>query len=62
MLKPGDLVLELLPLMAGDCPGRYGLIKEVLVENKWYNVLFVGKEEHIHFNSIRKLETFSGNK
>ena len=70
MLKVGDLVLELLPLMAGDAPERMGLITKVpdWEGSRWYKVLF-DKEELVHYNSLKKVdpndlseEIFSGNK
>jgi len=60
-MKVGDLVQELVPLMAGDVPSRLGIITKVTTggysgnESGWYKVLF-DKEEFVHYNSLRKME------
>ena len=57
-MKVGDLVQELIPLMAGDAPSRLGIITKVpdLLGSCWYKVLFVDREEFVHYNSLRKME------
>lgn len=57
-MKPGDLVAECVPLMAGDVPERIGIILEEPHPSalQWYKVLF-DKPEMIHYNVLRKLET-----
>jgi len=54
-MKVGDLVKECVPLMAGDVPERIGLLVKA-PDNPWYTVLF-DKEEVVHYNSLKKLET-----
>lgn len=58
MLKVGDLVKECVPLMAGDVPERIGLVTKGPGEEgfPWYRVLF-DKEELVHYNSLKKVET-----
>tara|TARA_B100000029_G_C16819540_1_gene683579 strand:+ start:292 stop:465 length:174 start_codon:yes stop_codon:yes gene_type:complete len=57
-MKPGDLVEECIPLMAGDVPGRIGIILEEPQgeDVRWYKVLF-DKPVMMHYNSLKKLET-----
>jgi|TARA_R110000824_G_scaffold317330_1_gene504540 hypothetical protein len=75
MLKPGDLVEEIIPLAAGDAPARMGIlvkqsfplfIKIVTEEEKYrggtVKVLFGDKIELMPYTYVRKVETFSGNK
>jgi hypothetical protein len=57
-MKVGDLVKECVPLMAGDVPERIGLLVKA-PNNPWYTVLF-DKEELVHYNSLKKMETYNG--
>jgi len=68
VLKVGDLVQEVLPLMAGDAPARMGiLIKQsfplfVKTEEEKYKggtvkVLFGNKVELMPYTYIQKVET-----
>jgi len=56
-MKVGDLVKECVPLMAGDVPERIGLL--ITQNPPWYTVLF-DKEELVHSNSLKKVETYNG--
>lgn len=60
-MKLGDLVKECVPLMAGDVPERIGIITKApgYDDSRWYTVLF-DKEELVHYNSLKKLETYNG--
>ena len=53
--KVGDLVQEMLPLMAGDAPERLGIITS-LAEGKVFCKVLFDKEELVHYNSLRKME------
>ena len=57
-MKVGDLVRECVPLEAGDVPERIGIIIKVpdWEGSRWYKVLF-DKEEIVHYNSLKKMET-----
>jgi len=56
-MQVGDLVRELLPLMAGDAIPRLGIITEAPVKgtDQWCKVLF-DKEELVHYNALTKVE------
>jgi hypothetical protein len=61
-MNPGDLVQEMLPLMAGDAPQRIGLVIEPPAplgksgSNLFVKVLF-DRKEMVPYNSLKKLET-----
>ncbi len=57
-MKAGDLVEECIPLMAGDIPGRIGIILEEPQgeDVRWYKVLF-DEPVMMHRNSLKKMET-----
>ena len=54
-VKVGDLVQEILPLMAGDAPERLGIITSLPKGKGFCKVLF-DKEELMDYNSLRKME------
>tara|TARA_R110002110_G_scaffold122665_1_gene299005 strand:- start:741 stop:908 length:168 start_codon:yes stop_codon:yes gene_type:complete len=54
-MKVGDLVQEILPLMAGDAPERLGIITSLPKGKGFCKVLF-DKEELMDYNSLRKME------
>jgi len=68
VLKVGDLVQEVLPLMAGDAPARMGILVRqsfplfVKTEEEKYKggtvkVLFGDKTELMPYTYIKKVET-----
>ena len=54
-MNVGDLVKEMLPLMAGDAPTRIGIVTSPPSALGFCKVLF-DKEELVHYNSLRRLE------
>jgi|TARA_E500000331_G_C16975935_1_gene591389 hypothetical protein len=54
-MNVGDLVKEMLPLMAGDAPTRIGIVTSPPSALGFCKVLF-DKEELVHYNSLRKME------
>ena len=68
MLKVGDLVQEVLPLMAGDAPARMGILvrqsfplflktEEEKYKRGTVKVLFGNKIELMPYTYIKKVET-----
>ena len=57
-MKAGDLVQEMLPLMAGDAEGRIGLVIQTPtpIGKGFVKVLF-DKQEMIPYTSLKKMET-----
>ena len=57
-MKVGDLVQEMLPLMAGDAPQRIGLVTQTPtpIGKDFVRVLFVDREEIVPYNTLKKLE------
>jgi len=54
-MQVGDLVKEMLPLMAGDAPSRIGIVTSSPSALGFCKILF-DKEELVHYNSLRKME------
>ena len=56
-MKAGDLVQEMLPLMAGDAPQRIGLVIQTPtpIGKGFVKVLF-DTEEIVPYNTLKKME------
>ena len=56
-MKAGDLVQEMLPLMAGDAEGRIGLVIQTPtpIGKGFVKVLF-DTEEIVPYNTLKKME------
>lgn len=56
-MQVGDLVQEMLPLMAGDAPQRVGLlIQDPTPIGKGFVKVLFDREEIVHYNTLRKVE------
>ena len=56
-MKAGDLVQEMLPLMAGDAPHRIGLVIQTPTPlGKGFVKVLFDREEIVPYTSLKKLE------